>query len=152
MRRALARGVVLVVVAGLVGLLASTAGVAAGRRLTTTLSGAEEVPGPGDPDASGSATVRLNQGQRRICFRLAWSDVDGNFFAAHIHEAPAGSAGDVVVTLFEGEFEENDDEVSGCVTGVSRSLIKDIRQNPEDYYVNLHSTDFPGGAIRGQLG
>lgn len=38
-----------------------------GRRLSTTLTGAAEVPGPGDPDGSGTATLRLNPGQEEIC-------------------------------------------------------------------------------------
>ena len=124
---------------------------AAGTRLSTTLTGAEEAPGPGDEDATGFASLRLNQGRGRICFDISWADVDGTVTAAHIHEAPPGEPGDVVVPLFEGEYESTDSE-SACVTGVARSLIKDIRTNPTDYYVNVHSTDFPGGAIRGQLG
>ena len=44
------------------------------------------------------------------------------------------------------------DETSGCVEGVDRDLIKAIRQDPSAYYVNIHSTVFPAGAVRGQLG
>jgi len=44
-----------------------------------------------------------------------------------------------------------DGSSSGCAT-VDRALAKDIRQNPEDYYVNVHNAEFPAGAIRGQLG
>jgi hypothetical protein len=39
---------------------------------------------------------------------------------------------------------------SGCVEA-DRGLIKDIRKNPAGYYVNVHTTEFPGGAIRDQL-
>ena len=131
-------------------MLASPQGLAAGKKLSTTLTGAEEAPGPGDPDASGVAKLRLNSGKRTICFNVSWTDVDGTVTASHIHEAPAGEPGDVVVLLFEGDHAGTDSE-SGCVTA-SRALIKDIRSNPSDYYVNVHSTDFPGGAVRGQLG
>ena len=123
-----------------------------GRPLSTTMSGAQEAPGPGDPNASGQADLRLNQGQGRVCFELGWADVDGTVFAAHIHIAPPGEPGPIVVPLFEGSF-AGTDSVSGCVQDVERDLIKAIRQDPAAYYVNVHSLpSFSGGAIRGQLG
>ena len=122
-----------------------------GRPLSTTMTGAEEAPGPGDPNAFGRADLRLNQGQSRVCFDISWTDIDGTVFAAHIHVAPPGSPGPIVVPLFEGTF-SGTDSVSGCVEDVERDLIKAIRQDPSAYYVNVHSSpDFPGGAIRGQL-
>lgn len=121
-----------------------------GRPFATTLTGAAEVPAA-DPDASGSASIFLNQGLGAVCFDLSWENIDGTVFAAHIHFAPAGANGGIVVPLFAGSF-GGTDSVSGCVEGVDRDLIKAIRQNPSAYYVNVHSTIFPGGAIRGQLG
>ena len=118
--------------------------------MSTTLSGAEEEPADGDPDATGFARLRLNSGQRTVCFNVSWADVDGTVTASHIHEAPAGAAGPVVVLLFQGEYAGTDSE-SACVSS-TRAQIKEIRENPTDYYVNVHSTSFPGGAIRGQLG
>jgi hypothetical protein len=42
--------------------------------------------------------------------------------------------------------------VAGCVAA-DRQLLLDIIQNPQNYYVNVHSRpNFPGGAVRGQLG
>jgi CHRD domain len=141
-------------VTGLVVAL-GTAGVAAadgGRPLSTTLSGAEEAPGPGDPNATGQADLTLNQGLGEVCFTISWADVDGEVFAAHIHVGPAGSPGPVVVTLFGGSF-AGTGSTSGCVANVDPELIKAIRHDPSAYYVNVHSRpNFPGGAIRGQLG
>jgi hypothetical protein len=129
---------------------AGAASADAGRPFATTLTGAEEVP-PADPDASGSASIILNQGLGTVCFDLSWENVDGTVFAAHIHLAPAGTNGPIVVPLFAGSF-AGTDSASGCVENVDRDLIKAIRQDPSAYYVNVHSTpDFPGGAIRGQL-
>jgi CHRD domain len=142
------------VVAGLVVALA-VVGVAVadgGRPLSTSLRGAEEAPGPGDPNASGQADLRLNQGQNEVCFSIDWADVDGTVFAGHIHVGPAGLAGPVVVTLFTGSF-AGTDSVSGCAENVDPELIKAIRKDPSAYYVNVHSRpNFPGGAVRGQLG
>jgi hypothetical protein len=143
----------------LVAALAATlvfAGVAlagnGGRPLSTPMSGAEEAPGPGDANATGQADLRLNQGQRRICFELSWEDIDGTVVAAHIHEAPAGEPGPIVVPLFVPPASFlGTDEVSDCVFGIERSLIKDIRQHPADFYVNVHSSLFQDGAVRGQL-
>ncbi|MDQ3004144.1 MAG: CHRD domain-containing protein [Chloroflexota bacterium] len=117
-----------------------------GRKFTTTLTGAAEVPGPGDPDGSGTATLRLNPGQGEVCFDLAVSDI-APATAAHIHVAPAGVAGPVVVGLTAPTSGSS----SGCISGVDRDLIKAIIQNPEQYYVNVHNTEYPAGAVRGQL-
>jgi hypothetical protein len=144
-----------ILIAGLVLALAAVSPAIAGnggRSLSTTLTGAAEVPGPGDPDATGQADLRLNQGKQRVCFDISWAGIDGTVFAGHIHVAPPGVPGPIVVTLFTGSF-AGTDAVSGCVENVDRSLIKAIRKDPSGYYVNLHSApDFPNGAVRGQLG
>lgn len=119
---------------------------AGGRPFSTDLTGAAEVPGPGDPDGSGSAHITLNQGQGEVCFDIDVANVDP-IMAGHIHAAPAGVAGPVVVN-----FNIAANGLSGCVDGVSKDLIKAIRQNPEAYYINVHNTAYPGGALRGQLG
>lgn len=117
-----------------------------GRPLTATLTGSAEVPGPGDPDGTGTALVTLNRGQREVCFHLTVSDI-ATATAAHIHEGAAGVAGDVVVGLAPPA----DGESSGCAPDVDAALIDDIRKHPADYYVNVHNADFPAGAVRGQL-
>jgi hypothetical protein len=144
-----------VLVASLIGALAAAGAAGAGdggRPFSTPLTGAQEAPGPGDPDATGQAELTLNQGQDEVCFDISWADVDGEVFAGHIHIAPTGSPGPIVVTLFTGSF-AGTDAVSGCVQDIDADLIKAIRQDPAAYYVNVHSRpDFPGGAVRGQLG
>jgi CHRD domain len=149
MRRSLAVLVVGVVAALVVAGVATAAD--GGRPFSTALTGAEEEPGPGDANATGQADITLNQGLGQVCFDLSWADVDGEVFAAHIHVAPAGSPGPIVVGLFSGSF-AGTDSASGCVDADSQ-LIKAIRKDPSAYYVNVHSRpNFPGGAIRGQLG
>jgi hypothetical protein len=141
---------VLVTVSVLVPALA--AADAGGRPFTTGLTGAAEIPGPGDPDAVGSATLSLNQGQGTVCFSISWEDIDGAVTASHIHVGTATEFGAVVVPLFVNATLPGTGETSGCTTGVDPDLIKAIRQDPSGYYVNVHSTDFLPGAIRGQLG
>jgi len=124
------------------------------RVLKTDLTGAEEAPGPGDPDATGSALIKVPRvnSNARLCFKLDWTGIDGTVTAAHIHRGAAGVAGPVVVPLFVSQSLEGTDKARGCLRGVDSDLTKDIRQNTTDYYVNVHSTVFPPGAIRGQLG
>ena len=131
---------------------AATAQTAAegGRRLTTTLTGAAEVtaegvPNQGDPNGMGTARITVNPGQRRICYQLTVSNI-APATAAHIHEAPATTTGPVVVPLSPPTGGSS----AGCAD-VTRELALDILKNPEDYYVNVHNDDFPGGAVRGQL-
>ena len=90
---------------------------AGGRPLSATLRGAAEVPGPGDPDGGGSASVTVNPGQRTVCFRLTLQGITVPYAAARIHSGAAGVAGPVVVTL------STSGATQGCVSGVSRSLL-----------------------------
>lgn len=138
---------VLVGVLTLALVAATTAAAHGGQRFATDLEGASEVPGPGDPDGSGSATITVNRGLGEICW---WIEVDGidQAIAAHIHVGPAGVAGPVVVGLTP----PGADGVSmGCAT-VDRDLAKAIGKDPANYYVNVHNATYPAGALRGQLG
>jgi hypothetical protein len=111
----------------------------------TTLSGAEEVP-PADPDGTGFASITLNVGQAKVCWELSVSNI-APATAAHIHAAPAGVNGPVVVPLSPPTTGSS----SGCKENVDPALIQAIVDHPEQYYVNVHNADFPGGAVRGQL-
>src|SRR5918994_6981571 len=105
---------------GLVGVGVAVADTG-GRPLSTTLTGAEEAPGPGDADATGQADLTLNQGQNEVCFDISWADVDGTVFASHIHLGAAGTFGDVVVTLFTGTF-SGTGSVTDCAEDVDADL------------------------------
>jgi hypothetical protein len=118
-----------------------------GRPLSTNLTGAAEVPGPGDPDGSGTAAITVNPGQEKICYELGAEDITLPAIGAHIHVGTVEVEGPVVVPLTPPGA---DGRSSGCAE-VSRELASEIVQNPEGYYVNVHTSDFPAGAIRGQL-
>ncbi|MEO5704098.1 MAG: CHRD domain-containing protein [Candidatus Limnocylindrales bacterium] len=123
------------------------AAAAGGRPFVVSLWGANEVPGPGDPDGSGTAWLTLNYGQAEVCWAISVEDIILPAAAAHIHLAPAGSAGPPVVFL---SAPDADGWASGC-RSASQELIKAIQQSPGDYYVNVHDADYPAGAVRGQL-
>ena len=120
--------------------------------LAATLTGANEVPGPGDPDGRGRAVVRLAGDQ--ACFLLQWSGI-GAPTASHIHEGRAGMPGPVVVPFFQpgvnaASLPDTLSSVAGCAE-VDPALAARIAAKPSGWYVNIHTADFPGGAIRGQL-
>lgn len=119
----------------------------AGRPLRATLTGAAEVPGPGDPDGSGKAWVWVNHGKGRVCVAIKVQGIDAAT-AAHIHAGKAGVAGSVIVTL---PAPGADGIARGCVK-VEKSLARQILKSPAGYYVNVHTATYPAGALRGQLG
>jgi hypothetical protein len=108
------------------------------------LTGAAERPGPGDPDGRGLAVITLDRAAGEVCFLLNWRNISTPT-AAHIHVGNRHEAGPIVVGLFEGTPRH-----AGCV-GAPRALISQINATPRKYYVNIHTTDFSAGAIRGQI-
>lgn len=125
-----------------------TVASAGGRPLTANLSSANEVQTPPvSSGASGTARIELNQGQETICWEITGTGLTGTPQAAHIHTGAAGQNGGVVVLFFGSATPL---PASGC-TSVSADLIKEIRQSPELFYVNVHTQAFPNGEMRGQL-
>jgi hypothetical protein len=118
---------------------------AQGTAFQVALTGEAETPA-GDPVATGTATVRLRAGQGQLCYQLAAANLPAAT-AAHIHSGAAGVAGPVAVPLTTPDAAGTS---SGCATA-ARSLVASILKAPADYYVNVHTTQFAGGAIRGQL-
>jgi hypothetical protein len=84
----------------------------------------------------------------RVCFEISVSGVALPALAAHIHDAPAGVNGPIVVTLGTPDA---DGRANGCVRGVDVGLLTDIVQDPSRFYVNVHTSEHPDGAVRGQL-
>lgn len=115
--------------------------------LVAKLRGAAEVPGPGDPDGKGQAKIFLKMEDHQVCWRIKVKDITLPAAAAHIHVGAAGVAGPVVVTLSP----PNADGVSSGCTTVSHELHMNLHMHPEQYYVNVHNSAFPAGALRGQL-
>lgn len=134
--------------------LATSAGGQGGGSTTdlfAQLNGSHEVndqgrTGAGDNDGHGAFSGTISGG--RICFGITVTGIQTPV-AAHIHEAAVRRNGGVVVSLRQPRA-GNPGASSGCVSA-RRSLLADIQRNPGDYYVNVHTRDFPDGAVRGQL-
>jgi hypothetical protein len=127
-------------------LIVGTVAAQGGRPFFTNMTGGAEIPGPGDPDGTGTAALQLNQGQGTICYDLEVAGIEPATLA-HIHVIdPATGFGPPVVNLVP----PTDGSSSDCAV-VDSELIKAIRQNPGNYYVNVHNGAFPNGAVRGNL-
>lgn len=111
------------------------------------LTGAVEVP-PGDTDGSGLATFIIDPARGQLCYSIVVSDIVLPAIGAHIHAAQAGVAGPIVVPLTAPDA---NGASAGCVGGLDSQLLSAIKSHPRQYFVNVHSTDFPAGAVRGQL-
>jgi len=138
---------VTVLAAGLAA-FAAAADAQGGRHFTVPLTGAAEVPGPGDLRGSGAATLRLDVAPRsQICYELKVANIPLPATGAHIHRGLATESGGVVVLLTAPGA---DGTSSGC-TAVTHELAQEILANPAQFYVNVHTSDRPAGALRGQL-
>jgi hypothetical protein len=129
--------------------LLSTAGPAFADevKITGSGSGAQEVPGPGEDGATVEGDFVIDTETGTITYTVT---VDGNseqVAGAHIHEAPVGVAGDVVVPLDDAAVNAG----SQATATADAALAAEIAESPEEYYLNVHSESFPAGFARAQL-
>ena len=111
------------------------------------LRGPEVVPQPGDPDGNGAADVHLGNSADEVCFAIEASNITLPAVAAHIHRGAGSTTGPVVATLAALDA---DGVVSGCAKA-DADVLEAINANPADFYVQIDTSDYPGGALRGQL-
>lgn len=117
---------------------------ASAQSFNAQLSGASEVPGPGDPDGTGVAVVTISG--TTVRYAIFVQNIVAPT-AAHVHRGAAGTSGPVVVDLGTGF------NISGGIGDITatQAIVNEIVANPSGFYVNVHNPEFPGGAIRGQL-
>lgn len=105
------------------------------------LSGTNEVAN-GDPDGTGRATVIINTATGAVGWNIAAFNILQPISLAHIHQAAAGVNGGVVFDFTA--------QLVGTGT-MTPALATQIAANPAGFYINVHTTEHPSGAIRGQL-
>lgn len=110
-------------------------------------TGQNEVP-EADRRGRGGFTAIVQLGGNQFCYGLAVKNLDQPI-AAHIHRGSAGENGPVVITLTPPATGDPGTS-SACVT-VERNLLERVLLRPHNFYVNVHTQRFPGGAIRDQL-
>jgi len=137
-----------IIVFGLLLLL--PAGAAFAQTFGAVLTASQEVP-PTATTGFGNATVSFTDATHsNIQVTITVANLGSPINNFHIHEAAAGVAGSVIINLIGlgGSFVDN------TMTGtfpVPAEVAGRMLAHPENFYVNVHTTQFPGGAIRGQL-
>jgi hypothetical protein len=117
-----------------------------GHKLTASLTGAA-TPAAGDDNAAGLFEALVNPETERICYTLAAGNID-KATVAQIHLGAAGETGDPVLTL---DTPDGDDDDSEDCQDIDAGLAQAMIANPQNYYVDIRTGAFPGGAVRGQL-
>jgi hypothetical protein len=130
-RTRLAGPAVLALAAGLLMVACRDDGI----RLTAALSGV----------GTGTADIEISSDRSQICWDIQGlvGSVDGDATAMHIHSGAEGDRGPVVVDLISGN--------EACAEYVPASTLREIVEEPANYYVEVHSEQHPDGAVRGQL-
>jgi hypothetical protein len=123
--------------------------LARAQTLGAVLTGSQEVP-PNSIAGFGNATVDVNRATNEVTVTITVANLGSPINNFHIHEAPPGINGPVVVNLIGlgGTF------VNGTMHGtfaVDPAVADRMLRNPRDFYVNVHTVALPGGAVRGQL-
>jgi hypothetical protein len=127
-----------------VTLIAAPVGAGDVASYNVDMNGANEVPGPGDADGTGEAALDLGTVSNEVCVNDLTLDNIDQATAMHIHRGASGVAGPIVVDLTPAI----DDPYCAVI---DPALMAELITTPECFYLNVHTTLFPNGAIRGQL-
>ncbi len=124
----------------------ATIASAVGSSWNTALVGQQEVPGPGNPTATGTAKITADATTNTICGDITVSGLD-TVTMVHLHKGARGASGPPVLTL-----DTPANGVSSKCYSVEKTLAAALIADPANFYVNIHTAAYPAGAIRGQLG
>ncbi len=112
------------------------------------LGGFNEVPANASP-ASGFADIWFDTSSGTLDYSVTFSDLLAPLIAAHFHTAPFGVNGPVVVNLSGAPIGTTSGTWSGDDILVPPGFFANLEAG--NIYINLHSSVFPGGEIRGQF-
>ena len=110
-----------------------------------TLTGDQEGPNQGDGAGSAKATVTLKPDGNEVCLDLTVEKLDP-VVAIHLQQGGLKQQGPIILPLPDVK----DGKASGC-RALDPPRFAEVRARPQDYFVNVRTSKFPGGAVRGQL-
>ncbi|NUQ99329.1 MAG: CHRD domain-containing protein, partial [Streptomyces sp.] len=124
-----------------------------GTLLAASLRGANEVPVAGGPavgDQDGAALEFIKVQDDKVSVAVTWRGT-GKPTMLHIHQGAKGTNGGVKVDFTDLLKNSRRHSVTGTVEVKDATLLAALKTDPGSFYANLHTTEFPGGAVRGQL-
>ncbi len=111
----------------------------------------DQVPDGGDDNGRGTAVLKLDAKRKTVCYLVHWRKLDGKVEAMHLHKGDAGEVGPHAVDLLmDAKLKGKRGGDADCVDA-PRKTIRAIIDDPQDYYLNIHTTEHEDGSIRGQL-
>ena len=155
LRRLALRAALLVGALLAVGSLAAGSASAATYSWSVPLSGQDVIDSglPAIASATGSARITGDNAANRMCGTFSWSGVASPVVFGHIHEGERGQPENPAVTinLVGPNLNGAPNPATGCTT-VPGALIDKMNRYSAYFNVVVHNKQFPGGALRGQLG
>ncbi|MEU6001218.1 CHRD domain-containing protein [Streptomyces sp. NPDC047197] len=124
-----------------------------GAIFAASMNGANEVPVPGGPavnDKDGKALEFVQVKGDKVSVTVKWRGT-GKPTALHIHQGAKGTNGGVRIDFTGLLGKSKGNRVTGTVKVDDAALLKQLKADPNSFYANLHTAEFPGGAVRGQL-
>jgi len=123
--------------------------LASAQPISTEMSGAEVKNSRGGDD-DGLAVLRITSieaAKGRLCFKASWTRLN-TVTGLFVYEGPKGATGKQVAKLLGPNGGAS---ASSCATGVSPTVLGRIEANPTAYFAAITTSDYPSGAVRGQL-
>ena len=120
---------------------------AAQQKFSVYLSGRQEVPA-NNSSGSGTCFVTLNATETQVTVECTYRNLTSNVVGAHIHDnGPVGVNGPI---RFNFNYTGGTSGTIGPLTfNTTPAQVADLRSNK--WYVNIHTSNFPNGEIRGQV-
>src|SRR5712691_6459101 len=131
-------------------ILSLTTAAAFGQTLGAVLTAAGEVP-PTTSPGFGNATVTFDSTRQNITVTITVANLGSPITASHIHEKAAGQQTGGVVIGFTPTASFVNGKLTGTFPVPDAATAQRMLQNPSNFYVNVHTQQFGGGAIRGDL-
>ncbi len=111
------------------------------------------VPGGGDPDGSGHASIKIRPSERVVCFRVSFQgleDVQDGTINVGRPDGPHGGRYEVI--LFQGNEAEGPQPIRDCLEVVNRPRsLRKIYNDSHRYYIEIEARGFRESALRGRL-